>query len=48
MMLANIPAVLLGHNVTRVLPIKFLRIAAAIVYLALGIWGLAATAGWIR
>jgi putative Ca2+/H+ antiporter (TMEM165/GDT1 family) len=48
MMLANIPAVLLGHNVTRVLPIKFLRIAAALVYLVLGIWGLAATAGWIK
>ena len=29
MMLANIPAVLLGHAVTRVLPIRALRIAAA-------------------
>ena len=47
MMLANIPAVFLGHAVTRVLPIKFLRIAAAAVYLALGVWGLAATAGWV-
>jgi putative Ca2+/H+ antiporter (TMEM165/GDT1 family) len=48
MMLANIPAVLLGHNVTRILPIKYLRIAAALVYLALGIWGLAVTAGWMK
>jgi putative Ca2+/H+ antiporter (TMEM165/GDT1 family) len=48
MMLANIPAVFLGHNVTRVLPIKWLRIAAALVYLALGLWGLATTAGWIK
>ena len=48
MMLANIPAVLLGHNVTRVLPIKVLQIGAAILYLGLGVWGIAATAGWIR
>jgi putative Ca2+/H+ antiporter (TMEM165/GDT1 family) len=48
MMLANIPAVFLGHSVTRVLPIKWLRIAAALLYLALGVWGVAATAGWIR
>lgn len=46
MMLANIPAVLLGHNVTRYLPIRVLQIAAAVLYLALGLWGLAATAGW--
>jgi putative Ca2+/H+ antiporter (TMEM165/GDT1 family) len=47
MMLANIPAVLLGHSVTRVLPIKALRIAAALLYFALGLWGLAAAAGWV-
>ena len=48
MMLANIPAVFLGHAVTRVLPLGALRIAAAVVYLALGVWGVAATAGWVR
>jgi putative Ca2+/H+ antiporter (TMEM165/GDT1 family) len=48
MMLANIPAVFLGHNVTRVLPIAALRIVAAMVYLALGLLGIARTAGWIR
>jgi Ca2+/H+ antiporter, TMEM165/GDT1 family len=48
MMLANIPAVFLGHGITRVLPIKALRIAAALVYLALGLWGLATAAGWVR
>ena len=48
MMLANIPAVFLGDAVTRVLPINLLRYAAAAVYLVLGIWGLAATAGWIH
>ena len=46
MMLANIPAVFLGHAVTRVLPINVLRIAAAVIYLGLGLWGLAAAAGW--
>jgi putative Ca2+/H+ antiporter (TMEM165/GDT1 family) len=48
MMLANIPAVFLGHAVTRVLPIGALRIAAALLYLGLGLWGIAATAGWVR
>jgi putative Ca2+/H+ antiporter (TMEM165/GDT1 family) len=48
MMLANIPAVWLGHRVTRVLPIGALKIAAALVYLALGLWGVAQTAGWVR
>ena len=48
MMLANIPAVFLGHAVTRVLPINALRIAAAVLYLILGVVGLATTAGWVK
>ena len=48
MMLANIPAVFLGHAVTRVLPINALRIAAAVLYLILGVVGVATTAGWIK
>ena len=48
MMLANVPAVFLGHAVTRVLPISALRIAAALLYLGLGVWGIATTAGWVR
>ncbi len=40
MMAANIPAVFLGHAVTRVLPIRALRIAAAAIYSVLGVWGL--------
>jgi putative Ca2+/H+ antiporter (TMEM165/GDT1 family) len=48
MMIANIPAVMLGHRVTRFAPMSALRIAAALVYLGLGLWGLAATAGWVR
>lgn len=47
MMLANIPAVFLGHNITRILPIRYLQIAAALIYLALGLWSIAETAGWI-
>jgi putative Ca2+/H+ antiporter (TMEM165/GDT1 family) len=47
MMLANLPAVLLGGALTRVLPLKALRIAAALVYLGLGVWSIATTAGWL-
>ena len=48
MMAANIPAVLLGQAVTRVLPIAALRVSAALLYLGLGIWGFATAAGWLR
>jgi putative Ca2+/H+ antiporter (TMEM165/GDT1 family) len=48
MMIANIPAVFLGHAVTRVLPIRALQISAALLYLGLGVWAIATTAGWIR
>ena len=47
MMIANIPAVYLGQAVTKVLPIKSLRFAAAAVYLVLGLWGIAAALGWL-
>ena len=36
MMLANVPAVLLGERVTRVLPMAAVRIGAALVFAALG------------
>jgi Ca2+/H+ antiporter, TMEM165/GDT1 family len=48
MMIANIPAVFLGNAVTRVLPIHALRIGAALLYLCLGLWGVATTAGWVK
>jgi putative Ca2+/H+ antiporter (TMEM165/GDT1 family) len=48
MMVANIPAVLLGHRVTRVAPTGVLRVASALVYFGLGVRGLAATAGWLQ
>ncbi len=47
MMLANVPAVFLGQAITRILPIRALQVAAALVYLGLGLWGLAAAAGWL-
>ena len=45
MMLANIPAVLLGNAVTRIIPVTSLRWAAAAVYLGLGLWALATAGG---
>jgi putative Ca2+/H+ antiporter (TMEM165/GDT1 family) len=48
MMLANIPAVLFGHGVTRIIPMKFLRWATAAVYLCLGLWALMTATGWLH
>lgn len=42
MMLANVPAVLLGEAVTGVVPLKYVRVAAALVFLAVGVWTLVA------
>ncbi len=42
MMLANVPAVFLGEAVTKVVPLKFVRIGAALVFAAIGIWVVAA------
>ena len=42
MMAANIPAVLLGEAATRVVPLKYVRIAAALIFLALGLFALVA------
>ena len=45
MMLANAPAVLLGHRAADRLPLKAIRIGAAGAFLALGIFTLAGLAG---
>ena len=37
MMLANVPAVLLGEAATKVVPLKYVRIAAAVVFAAIGV-----------
>ena len=45
MMLANIPAVLLGEAATRVIPLRFVRIAAAAIFAAIGAWVLLSAFG---
>ena len=40
MMIANVPAVLLGERITRIIPLKLMRIAAAIVLAVLGVMAL--------
>ncbi len=42
MMLANVPAVLLGEAATRIVPLSAVRIGAAIVFAAIGVWVIAA------
>ena len=37
MMIVNVPTVLLAQHVTRVMPLKWIRIAAALVYALLGV-----------
>jgi Ca2+/H+ antiporter, TMEM165/GDT1 family len=43
MMLANVPAVFFGEAVTRVMPLAHVRVGAAIVFAAIGVWIVAAT-----
>jgi putative Ca2+/H+ antiporter (TMEM165/GDT1 family) len=45
MMAANVPAVLLGEAVTRVVPLKYVRLGAAVVFAILGAWVLLVTYG---
>ena len=40
MMAANIPAVFLGERAMKIVPVRFVRIGAAAVFLALGVWTL--------
>lgn len=42
MMLANVPAVFLGEAATKVVPLKYVRIAAAVVFALIGVSVLAA------
>jgi len=46
MMLANIPAVFLGHELVRRVPLRTVRMIAALLFLAVGLWLLAQTAGF--
>ena len=47
MMLANVPAVFLGHELIRRVPLKTVRTVAALLVLAIGLWLLAQTAGLV-
>jgi putative Ca2+/H+ antiporter (TMEM165/GDT1 family) len=45
MMIANVPAVLLGDALIRRVPLKLVRALAAILFVAIGLWLLLQTAG---
>ena len=45
MMAANIPAVYLGEAATKIVPLKYVRLGAALIFLGLGIWGVLQAAG---
>jgi putative Ca2+/H+ antiporter (TMEM165/GDT1 family) len=47
MMLVNGPAVFLGENIVRRISLRATRSAAAVLFLALGLWQLATTLGWL-
>ena len=47
MMLANAPAVFLGEELVKRISLKATRVAAAGLFLALGLWQLAELAGWL-
>lgn len=45
MMIANVPAVILGEKVTKVVPLNYVRVGAALIFLALGVWAFIDTLG---
>lgn len=47
MMIANVPAVYLGQELVKRVPLKAMRIVAALLFLALGLSLLAQGAGWL-
>jgi putative Ca2+/H+ antiporter (TMEM165/GDT1 family) len=47
MLIANVPAVFLGHEIIKRVPLAVVRVIAAMLFLAIGVWVLAQTAGWI-
>jgi len=47
MMIANVPAVFFGHELIRRVPLHIVRWIAAALFLIIGVWLLAQTAGWI-
>ena len=47
MMIANVPAVLFGEALARKVPMRALQLAAALLFLLLGLWMIADLQGWI-
>ncbi len=47
MMIANVPAVYLGNELIKRVPLNVVRMLAALLFLAIGLWLLAQTAGLI-
>jgi len=47
MMIANVPAVFLGQAIISRVPLGVVRMVAALLFLAIGVWLLAQTAGWV-
>ncbi|MEY2883081.1 MAG: hypothetical protein RL490_805 [Pseudomonadota bacterium] len=47
MMLANVPAVFLGQKLVERVPLRTVHVIAALIFLGLGLWLLAQTAGWL-
>ena len=45
MMIANVPAVFLGHELIKRVPLRVVRIVAALSFLVIGLWLLARAAG---
>jgi Ca2+/H+ antiporter, TMEM165/GDT1 family len=47
MMIANVPAVFLGDALIRRVPMRAVHITAALLFLVIGLWVVAQTAGWV-
>lgn len=47
MMIANVPAIFLGHELLKRVDLARVRMVAAAMFLAIGLWVLAQAAGWL-
>ena len=47
MMLANVPAVYFGDRIVKLVPLNVVRTIAALLFLLIGLWVIAETAGWV-
>ncbi|MDZ3831648.1 MAG: TMEM165/GDT1 family protein [Sphingopyxis sp.] len=47
MMIANVPAIFLGHELLKRFDLNKIRLVAAALFLIIGLWVLVQTAGWV-